>query len=263
MPENNFISAVRGYLRLGNFPLDASSVYESFQDASNYASTNPTAYAGQLVAVVDEVARTVTVYQLGFKIDENETGFELQSLSTSGTGGVVKTVNGIEPDDNGDIALALDNFISFLQNTQTRVIFNKMIQVPTLSISQDDDVITNKYLQAKLNDLFDGSSRTLGVTFDNTGGVTTEIIPGGSLIKRVILKITEPFEETDITISINNTTLFSPEDIFETEAGTYMVEPFLTLTGTAANEYALNISVPSSLTGEAELYVDFNINFTK
>lgn len=47
------ISLPKGYLRLGDFPLDASSVFDSFAALQTYASTNGTAYAGQICAVKD------------------------------------------------------------------------------------------------------------------------------------------------------------------------------------------------------------------
>jgi len=277
MPENNFISAVRGYLRLGNFPLDASSVFESLSEANIYADSNPTAYLGQIIAVVDISVRTVTIYQLGFK-PEGETGFSVQPLSTQGEGEFVRTVNGILPDTDGNIVINIDTF-EFLTYNEQRVTFNRPISVNTLSIEQDNDVITKKYLEAKVDDLFNGASRTLGVNFNNEGVFTTQetpgssstqIIPGGSLIKKIILKVIEPFEVSDITISIvenapeaEDIILFLPEDIFETETGTYIVEPFLTLPGTAQKEYSLKALVQSSTTGLAEIYIDFNINFTK
>jgi hypothetical protein len=47
------ISLPKGYLRLGDFPLDASNVFDSFSALQTYASSNGTAYAGQICAVKD------------------------------------------------------------------------------------------------------------------------------------------------------------------------------------------------------------------
>jgi hypothetical protein len=47
------ISLPKGYQRLGDFPLDASSVFENFAALQTYASSNGTAYAGQVCAVRD------------------------------------------------------------------------------------------------------------------------------------------------------------------------------------------------------------------
>jgi hypothetical protein len=47
------ISLPKGYLRLGDFPLDDSSVFDTFSDLQFYAANNGTAYAGQICAVKD------------------------------------------------------------------------------------------------------------------------------------------------------------------------------------------------------------------
>jgi hypothetical protein len=266
MPEKDYISAVRGYLRLGNFPLDASSVYDSFQAASEYADSNPTAYPGQLIAVVQ--GRTVTIYQLGYKLDEEEIGFELQPLSTAGEGPIVRTINEIEPDINGNIDINLqflDELLTFLENTNDRVIFNKPVSVPTESISQRDDVITKGYLEALFSESFSGISRTLKTSFSYEGGSTLDIIPGGIIIKKIVVKVTEAFQPAaDITISIDGVNLFTPEDIFETSTGIHVLEPFLTLTGTSNQRFPVLVTVTGDnrTAGFAEIYIDFNINFT-
>ena len=44
------------------FPLDKNSVFYSMSDAQTYAQTNPTAYVGHVIAVVEEGVSTV--YQI-------------------------------------------------------------------------------------------------------------------------------------------------------------------------------------------------------
>ena len=48
--------------RQGAFPLDKSSVFASMNDAQTYAQTNPTAYVGQVISVVEN--GTSTIYQI-------------------------------------------------------------------------------------------------------------------------------------------------------------------------------------------------------
>jgi hypothetical protein len=259
MPDN-FISAVRGYLRLGNFPLDASSVYSTLDDAETYVSQNPTAYPGQLVAVADEDNETVTVYQVSYR---SGGGLELQSLVANATGNV-RSINGILPDINGNITLDLDHLdliLTFLEDTEDRVIFSKAVSVDTTLIEEDDDVITKKYLESSIDLISRGTLRTLSTTFDEDGGTTTQIIPGGAVIKKAVLKITEVFDQADITILINSSILFGPSDIFETETGIFVLEPMVRLSGDASNEYPVVITVDSSTKGLAELYIDFNVDY--
>ena len=48
--------------RQGAFPLDKNSVFASMNDANTYAQSNPTAYVGQVIAVVEN--GTSTIYQI-------------------------------------------------------------------------------------------------------------------------------------------------------------------------------------------------------
>lgn len=70
------------YKRQDKGPLDISEVFSSLGDLQTYCSSNPVAYAGQIVAVVDETNETVDIYKIGF----NNGSLEAQIL-TSGSGG--------------------------------------------------------------------------------------------------------------------------------------------------------------------------------
>jgi hypothetical protein len=170
LAEGNFISAFRGYLRMGNFPLDASSVFESVALAQAYADENSTAYPGQILAVVNETARSVTIYQLGFKTDLGASGFALQQIQSATSGEFVKSVNGIEPDDNGNVEISIgeeiENLLDSLTIDDSLIASSKRISVPTSSISGDDDVITKKYMEDYVEDNMldknESSSQTVG-----------------------------------------------------------------------------------------------------
>lgn len=45
-------------------PIDRYSVFYSMDDATNYATTSPLSYVGQIISVVDEAAQTSTAYQI-------------------------------------------------------------------------------------------------------------------------------------------------------------------------------------------------------
>lgn len=170
MIEGNFISAFRGYLRMGGFPLDASSVFESVSLAQAYADSNQSAYAGQILAVVDDDSRTVTVYQLGFKVDPDDGGFVLQQIQSATSGGFVKSVNGELPDANGNVVISLgaeiDSLLESLTVTSDLIASDRRISVPTVDISGDDDVITKKYMEDYVEDNMldksESSSQTVG-----------------------------------------------------------------------------------------------------
>jgi hypothetical protein len=263
MPENNFISAVKGYLRLRKFPLDASSVYADFNSASNYAANDPTAYPGQLVAVVDEVARQVIVYQLGFNVNPESTGLVLQPISTADDGEYVKTINGIAP-VNGNITIDLpeiDRILTFLSfdEEQDKVIFEKQISINGLDISDPNDVVSLSYLEATVDNITKGTVRTIEISFNHTGGSTQPIIPAGSVIKKAVVEIIGAFDGT-IEILVGNEVIFTESDIFETIVGTYVAEPFLKLP-TDQVKYPITINVTGATQGTAKFYLDFNIDF--
>lgn len=52
----------KGYQRMGAFPLDGSTVFTTLAELTTYASTNGTAYVGQICSVV--AAGVVTVYKI-------------------------------------------------------------------------------------------------------------------------------------------------------------------------------------------------------
>lgn len=61
-------------------PLDNSSVWKTYTEAVTYATTDPTAYVGQILSVVDTTTNTVTVYSIQ---DEDGT---LKKVGTSPVG---------------------------------------------------------------------------------------------------------------------------------------------------------------------------------
>jgi hypothetical protein len=223
--EGNFISAFRGYLRMGDFPLDSSSVFESVVLAQAYADSNSTAYAGQMIAVVNDTARSVTIYQLGFKVDTGAAGFALQEVQTATSGEFVKSVNGIEPDEDGNVEITLgaeiDSLLDALTVTSTLIASDRRISVPTANISGNDDVITKKYMEdyveTNMLDKNESSSQTVGgpVTFSSqvSISVTTGTAPLSILSSTVITNMNaDKVDGADVETSAGGNTLSVLED---------------------------------------------------
>ena len=78
------------------FPLDKNSVFYSMSDALTYAQTNPTAYVGQVIAVVEEGVSTV--YQI-----KNAAG-ELEALGTGDLEGDVDAIVDDRIATDGEVA---------------------------------------------------------------------------------------------------------------------------------------------------------------
>ena len=64
MPNNykNPAEIFKPFVRDGSFPIDISSRYFSYNEAKNYAENDPSAYAGQLISVVN--GENVSLYQV-------------------------------------------------------------------------------------------------------------------------------------------------------------------------------------------------------
>jgi hypothetical protein len=199
MPDNNnnFISAIRGYLRLGSFPLDASTVFGSYDEAKAYAEYNPTAYAGQIVSVVDdrETERTVIVYKLNFS-DEPGKNFELGALiGADGTNGQIDGNNVFHtyaPNQIEAISAIINFLTGILSYTTGDTVEGHVIsklKVDTNQISESNDVITRGYLDSAINFNTIGVVKTVQVLLDTTGGQSEVALPGNSRIKKITVDI--------------------------------------------------------------------------
>mgnify|MGYP001852152317 CR=1 FL=1 len=67
--SNQKLVTVKAYSRGEPIPLDESSVFETYALAETYASTNPTAYAGQLVTALSGTQYKTYVLQTNEEVD--------------------------------------------------------------------------------------------------------------------------------------------------------------------------------------------------
>lgn len=89
----NITEYPNSFKRQGAFPLERYSLFDSLSSAQNYASTNPIAYVGQLVTVVDNSVSAVSTY----KIDMGGTLTQIDTaLPDVGSGLSVSTEGAIE-----------------------------------------------------------------------------------------------------------------------------------------------------------------------
>ena len=82
--SHSFMEFPRAMKRQGAFPLDENSVFYSMSEAQTYATSNPTAYVGQVIAVVADGASTI--YQI-----KNAAG-DLEALGTGDLEGDVGSI---------------------------------------------------------------------------------------------------------------------------------------------------------------------------
>nr|DAF00152.1 MAG TPA: hypothetical protein [Caudoviricetes sp.] len=117
-------------------PLDNSSVWASLEAAKNYAATDPVAYVGQILTVVDHVNNVVTVYAIQDeagnlkKVGTSPVGDE-STITVAGDGTVsLYGVSGLEltrTDDGGQVTkityqpLLVDGKLTWVEPSSTTV----------------------------------------------------------------------------------------------------------------------------------------------
>lgn len=272
-----------GFIRLGNFPLDERSTFLSYQDADNYAASDPTAYPGQIIAVVNEIAQEVSIYNLIYPSDPGR-NYDLQGIAGSGNG-TVEFVNNLEPDENGYLTIrATDIQISLtdartvaevlsvfegVSKTEFELIFSKIVHagritgIDTAQIQDPSDAINLEYLQQSQATVLSAATRTVQVILNSTGRDNSNPawydFVSGDIITRVVVNITAAYDEVDITLKIGSQTIVEPSDIFETQIGTYIVEPSLKLS--LPSPASMDVFLDGgSLTGSAIVYIEFTRN---
>lgn len=79
-PEQQLV-AVKAYARGNAIPLDATSKFDSLEDATTYAQSNPVAYAGQQISVLS--GGEYKLYML--QVDGIEGTFKLSEVTGGGS----------------------------------------------------------------------------------------------------------------------------------------------------------------------------------
>lgn len=265
----------QGYLRLGNFPLDGSTIFSTLPAAEEYVASNPTAYAGQVIAVVNEIERTVSIYIVSYPFQPGYEGtYQLQEVNAGGT---VSMINDVLPDDNGSVTIygtdikisetdaqtitEVLNSIDFVSD-ETTIYFSKILSSAKISglvtddITDNTDAINKEYLDIKVASSIVGVNRTVLIHLTNTGRTADDEyfdIPAGAVIQKVVVNITQPYTKS-IDIKIGEQTIIGEDEIFENEIGTYIKEPNITIAETIPVSAVVN---GVSATGEATVYVDY------
>lgn len=137
-------------------PLDNSAVWKSLDEAKNYAQTDPTAYVGQILSVVDNVAGNVDVYKI-----KNEAG-DLELVGTVpvgdgntvdiGTDGKIK-LHGIDDKQTGTYQPSLVNGVltwAVPSTTTVEGLSTEIEGIKTRIGTAEDDIDA---VEAKLTDL--------------------------------------------------------------------------------------------------------------
>ena len=125
----------KSYERLGNFPLDSSSIKSTLEEAIDYASNNPTAYHGQIIFIVDartqdEITSNVEIYGKLMYIDNDNT---LQEIGANAEGNIIisrgsldltGTIRILPDEDSGGVMINFDSTTGDITITGATMNFN-------------------------------------------------------------------------------------------------------------------------------------------
>ena len=125
----------KSYERLGNFPLDSSSIKSTLEEAIDYASNNPTAYHGQIIFIVDartqdEITSNVEIYGKLMYIDNDNT---LQEIGANAEGNIIisrgsldltGTIRILPDEDSGGVMINFNPITGDLELTGATLSYN-------------------------------------------------------------------------------------------------------------------------------------------
>jgi flagellar basal body rod protein FlgF len=112
-----------GMNRMGQFPLDMSSVYYNKAELEAYAASGAIAYVGQIISLVDEVNKKVTVY------------------SIQNTDGLLKEVGTIPLGDGSTIEVSSNGVVSLLGSANAEAGRLPMLEMVKVVDAEGEPVI--------------------------------------------------------------------------------------------------------------------------
>ena len=100
------IIALRPYTRNGGFALDATTYYNTYNEAERYVRTSGAAYPGQIIAVDDTTRRKVNIYKVVYAESDSVYKYRLLELASGSSGSGVSQYKGFV-DDYTDLFVLL------------------------------------------------------------------------------------------------------------------------------------------------------------
>ena len=136
-------------------PLDNSSVWASYEAASNYAKTDPTAYVGQILSVVDNQNGVVTIYSIQDEAGKLEKiGDSIEKIIGSVAEG--KTIVGMIGEAEQSAKGYADNAIAALVNSAPEDL-NTLKELADAMSENDDAIAALQEIAGKKVDKVEGS----------------------------------------------------------------------------------------------------------
>ena len=207
-PLNARNDITRSFQRVFNFPLDRSTIFDSYEDAVAYAKGDgsdsrklgKTVYLGQLISVVSEEGASVKVYKVVYGENGTEKPYAL-SLVGEGGGGNVVTENTITfLSKNGDVTVPAGSNLDEVLSKLKEAVEKKDDGITTAATVINGTTVVNQgvpytnAISSIANYLWENS---------NDGKVSEDITYGGKVVVESGVTVTEALQNIVDQLFVN------------------------------------------------------------
>ena len=199
-PSNARNDITRSFQRVFNFPLDRSTIFDSYEDAVAYAKGDgsdsrklgKTVYLGQLISVVNEEEASVKVYKVVYREESIEKPYAL-SLVGEGGGGNVITKNAITfLSKNGDVTVPAGSNLDEVLSKLKEAVEKKDDGITTADISISGTVFINSGVP--FTNAIKNIANYLSEHSDDDGKISEDITYGGKVVVESGVTVTEALQ---------------------------------------------------------------------
>ena len=187
-PLNARNDITRSFQRVFDFPLDRSTIFDSYEDAVAYAKGDgsdsrklgKTVYLGQLISVVDKENASVKVYKVVYGENGTEKPYAL-SLVGEGGGGNVVTENAITfLSKNGDVTVPAGSNLDEVLSKLKEAVEKKDDGITTADISINGTTFINSGVP--FTNAIENIANYLSEHSDDDGKISENITYDGEVV---------------------------------------------------------------------------------
>lgn len=207
-PSNARNDITRSFQRVFDFPLDRSTIFDSYEDAVAYAKGDgsdsrklgKTVYLGQIISVVDKENASVKVYKVVYRKESTEKPYDL-SLVGEGGGGNVVTENAITFDSkNGNVTIPAGSNLDEVLSKLKEAVEKKDDGITTAATVINGTTVVNQgvpytnAISSIANYLWENS---------NDGKISEDITYGGKVVVESGVTVTEALQNIVDQLFVN------------------------------------------------------------
>lgn len=208
-PSNARNDITRSFQRVFDFPLDRSTIFDSYEDAVAYAKGDgsdsrklgKTVYLGQLISVVSKENASVKVYKVVYGENGTEKPYAL-SLVGEGGGGNVVTENAITfLSKNGDVTVPAGSNLDEVLSKLKEAVEKKDDGITTADISINGTVFINSGVP--FTNAIENIAVYLSEHSDDDGKISEDIKYDGNVVAESGVTVTEALKKIVNQLFVN------------------------------------------------------------